>query len=282
MGRIWIYNVGHIDSDNNLYVPYSSWFDSKLSVSGVRRMLGLPNKKYKVIYADPPWRYSFSKPTASKGGNKGDGYSAGVNYYYDTMTLNEIKEIPINNLADRNAVLFLWATTPLLPEALETMKVWGFKYKSCITWKKERCKGMGYWFRGHTEHLLFGVKGKIKAFRSLKRNVQEFPVEKHSKKPDGFRTIIELVTKRLNPKIELFARQRHDGWDAWGDEVSNGVNEDEKLAEELEEYAKNYKCKKCNRFYCSHMLKARGRKFKDKIDSMMIKMVQHKRTKRLR
>tara|TARA_R110000796_G_C14369346_1_gene413795 strand:+ start:83 stop:676 length:594 start_codon:yes stop_codon:yes gene_type:complete len=182
------------------------------------------NKKYEVIYADPPWSYKFNKPTASKGGAKGDGYSAGVNYYYDTMTMQEIKEMPINGIADKNAVLFMWATNPLLPEALETMKAWGFKYKTCITWKKERCKGMGYWFRGHTEHLLLGVKGKVKAFRSLEHNIQAFPVEKHSKKPDWFRKLIEDNTIDMPNKLELFARQSINNWDCFGNEVDDSID----------------------------------------------------------
>ena len=183
----------------------------------------MSKKKYEVVYADPPWSYKFNKPTASKGGSKGDGYSAGVNYYYDTMTMQEIKEMPLKELTAKNAVLFMWATNPLLPEALETMKEWGFKYKTCITWKKERCKGMGYWFRGHTEHLLFGVKGKVKAFRSLEHNIQSFPVEKHSKKPDWFRKLIEDNTIDMPNKIELFARQNTKNWDVFGNEVKNSI-----------------------------------------------------------
>ena len=120
-------------------------------------------------------------------------------------------------------MLFLWATNPLLPEALETMKAWGFKYKTMITWHKERCKGMGYWFRGHTEHILVGVKGNVKAFRSLEHNIKKLPVEKHSKKPDEFRQMIEAVTGNLGNRIELFARNNHDGWDAWGNEVGSSV-----------------------------------------------------------
>lgn len=185
--------------------------------------MDLPNKKYQVIYADPPWSYNFSKPTASKGGSKGDGYSAGVKYYYETMTIDEIQKMPISKLCTSDCVLFLWATTPLLPEAFETVKKWGFKYKTTITWHKERCKGMGYWFRGHTEHLLVCVKGKVKAFRSLEHNIIKLPVEKHSKKPDKFRNLINEVTRDMPHKIELFARQSSDGWDCWGNEVQNKV-----------------------------------------------------------
>lgn len=186
-------------------------------------VLGGLSKKYSVVYADPAWSYDFKEPTASKGGAKGSGYSAGVNYYYGTMTTKQILELPVKNICGKDCVLFLWATNPLLPEALETMKAWGFKYKTMITWHKERCKGMGYWFRGHTEHILVGVKGNVKAFRSLEHNIRKLPVEKHSKKPDEFRQMIEAVTSNLGNRIELFARNNHDGWDAWGNEVGSSV-----------------------------------------------------------
>ena len=189
------------------------------------------SKKYSVVYADPAWSYDFKEPTASKGGAKGSGYSAGVNYYYGTMTTKQILELPVKKICEKDCVLFLWATNPLLPEALETMKAWGFKYKTMITWHKERCKGMGYWFRGHTEHILVGVKGNVKAFRSLEHNIKKLPVEKHSKKPDEFRQMIDAVTGNLGNRIELFARNNHDGWDAWGNEVVESIN--------LETYANN-------------------------------------------
>jgi len=180
-------------------------------------------KRYSVIYADPAWSYDFKEPTASKGGAKGSGYSAGVDYYYGTMTIEQIMKLPVADICEKDAVLFLWATNPLLPEALETMKKWGFKYKTMITWHKERCKGMGYWFRGHTEHILVGVKGKVKAFRSLEHNIKKLPVEKHSKKPDEFRQMIEKATGNLGNKVELFARNNHEGWDAWGNEVGSSL-----------------------------------------------------------
>ena len=178
-----------------------------------------PTKKYNVIYADPPWSYSFKEPTASKGGSNGSGYSAGVDYYYKTMDLADIQNLPINDITEKDCVCFMWAVNPQLPEALDTMKMWGFTYKTTFTWHKERCKGMGYWFRGHTEFLLLGVKGHgIRAFRSLVHNIKILPVEQHSKKPDWFRSLIEEVTPELT-RIELFARQKTNGWDVWGNEV---------------------------------------------------------------
>ena len=181
--------------------------------------ISFPNKKYQVIYADPPWNYNCKKPTASKGGAHGDGYSSGVNYYYKTMTTKQIKELPVKNICEKNCLLFIWSTNPFLPEAIEIIKLWGFKYKTTITWHKKSCKGMGYWFRGHTEHLLFAIKGNVKAFRSLEHNIKELPVERHSKKPEEFRVMIDNVTFNFKNKIELFARQKVAGWDSWGDEI---------------------------------------------------------------
>ena len=187
-------------------------------------MIPFPNKKYQIIYADPPWNYTYSSPTASPGGSRGKGYSSGVDYYYNTMSTKDICELPVNKLAEKDSVLFLWATNPFLPDAFQCVETWGFKYKTLFTWHKDRCKGMGYWFRGHTEHMLLGVRGKIKAFRSLQHNIKKLPVEKHSKKPNWFRELIEEVTPRKT-RIELFARKEeglisiHKGWDVWGNEV---------------------------------------------------------------
>ena len=181
-----------------------------------------PNKKYKIIYADPPWSYNSKKPTTAKRPSA-MGVSLTPDYYYKVMNLEEIKKLPVQKISDDDCVLFLWATNPLIREALEVMEAWGFKYITMITWHKTNSKGMGYWFRGYTEHLLFGKKGKIKSFRSMVHNLQEAKFEKHSKKPDLFRKMIESVTKELNPRIELFARQKIEGWDSWGDEIPKGT-----------------------------------------------------------
>lgn len=138
------------------------------------------------------------------------------------MSLDEIKELPIKKITNKDAVCFLWAVTPQLPQAFEVMKAWGFKYKTTITWHKSpgingHC-GLGYWFKGHTEHLLFGVRGKVKAFKFQKPNVYLYPVIGHSVKPDIFRNLIEQATKQMSPRIELFARQPAKGWDVWGND----------------------------------------------------------------
>ncbi len=142
---------------------------------------------------------------------------SGAEQKYQVMSIEEISKLPINQIADKDCVLFLWATTPLLPEAFEVMKAWGFKYKTAIFWRKEMSLGMGFWFRGQVEVLLLGVKGNVKAFRCQKPNFIQSKVRKHSQKPDEIYGLIEALD--INPKIELFARARREGWDAWGNEI---------------------------------------------------------------
>jgi len=103
------------------------------------------------------------------------------------------------------------------------LAAWGFEYKTCITWQKLRCKGMGYWFRGHTEHLLLGVRGNIKAFRSGQPNIVALPVHKHSEKPLFFVELIESVTTNLPKKLEMFGRMQRDGWDILGNHVATDL-----------------------------------------------------------
>jgi len=184
------------------------------------------NNKYNVIYADPPWSYSNK--------NTGGTNESGAQNKYDIMTNEDICNIPIPDIIEKDSVLFLWATVPLLPEAFVVMDAWGFKYKTMLTWRKIMSLGMGYWFRGQTEHLLLGVKGKVKAFNMQKANFHQCKVGKHSQKPHYFR---ELISKSVEnsfkdpKKVELFARSRdgmfpdieYEGWDVWGNEVNNSV-----------------------------------------------------------
>jgi len=176
-------------------------------------------KKYKVIYADPPWSYRNKKT--------GGSMKSGSSQKYYTMSLEEIKSLPVSTVADKDSVLFLWATVPLLPEALEVLNAWGYHYKTSLFWRKIMSLGMGFWFRGQVEILLMGVKGKVKAFRIQKANIIQAKVSKHSQKPDEFRKLIEETG--LDPKIELFARKPEkrlfedssfNGWDC----IGKGVN----------------------------------------------------------
>lgn len=180
---------------------------------------------YSVIYADPPWPYT-NKRT---GGN----HKSGAVQHYSTMTMQDIQRMDVAAIASPASVLFLWATVPMLPEAFATMEAWGWKYKTLICWLKQGRMGLGYWLRGEVEVLLFGIRGKVKAFRSTQRNFEiteeDFAAtwiphkrQEHSRKPDIFRKIIENVTAGIEgARVELFARDSADGWDVWGDEVSS-------------------------------------------------------------
>jgi len=170
----------------------------------------IPKKDYEVIYADPPWSYNFSKSNSRKIENK-----------YETMDIEDIKNLEVPSAKD--SVLYLWATAPKLKEALEVLEAWGFEYKTNAIWDKKKV-GMGYWFRGQHELLLVGKKGEIPPPEQGQRvsSVIESEREEHSKKPDKVRTLIsEWYPEKL--KIELFARERYEGWDAWGNEVSSIV-----------------------------------------------------------
>ena len=169
-------------------------------------MIEFLDKKYKIIYADPPWRYNFSKCKNRE-----------IENHYNTMSLEDIKNINIPS--DKNCILFLWATAPKLLDALEVLKAWGFTYKTQSIWDK-KIIGMGYWWRGQHEILLVGTKGKVRPPDQNKRKSSIYKEKrtKHSKKPDYYKKYISDTFKNVN-KIELFAREKTEGWDSWGDEV---------------------------------------------------------------
>lgn len=149
---------------------------------------------------------------------------SGAAAHYQTMQLEDIKALPTQDLCEKNAVLFLWAVNPLLPEAIEVMNAWGFNYKTTITWRKIMSLGMGFWWRGQTEFLLFGTKGKVKAFRMQEANVLQLKVGKHSSKPHEFRQMIERATPHMPNKLKMFARCQWPGWDVFGNQVQNSIN----------------------------------------------------------
>lgn len=194
---------------------------SKLSSrTDARKAFGLAHgyDPFSCVLADPPWSYGCKAPTESPRPHLDRGEQHGsADHYYPTMGLGEIKALPVREISANDSVCFMWATVPLLPSAFEVMDAWGFKYKTMLTWHKINSKGMGYWFRGYTEHLLLGVRGNVKAFRSLQHNLVESKVGRHSEKPERFHEIIESVT--TGPRIELFARRKRAGWCVWGNEI---------------------------------------------------------------
>lgn len=172
-------------------------------------------KKYQVIYADPPWRYSDRN------------CSGACENHYKTMKLEDIKNLPVEKLADKDCVLFLWTTYPMLKEALELIEAWGFTYKSIgFQWVKKNKSGKGWffglgrWTRGNTEPCLIAVKGKPKRENNSVSQLIMEPIGKHSAKPPIVRDkIVELLAGEDKQKIELFARESVEGWDCWGNEV---------------------------------------------------------------
>ena len=191
-------------------------------------MIPFPNKKYNLIYADPPWSY---RTWNAKGGHKS------ASAHYKTMDIKEIKNLPVQTICEKDCVLFIWVTFPNLVEGIETLKSWGFTYKTCgFVWVKtnknfsinqtsflpqdsfDSFYGLGYWTRSNAEICLLAKKGSIKRkSRSVHQLIYD-PVREHSRKPDCVRDKIVQLCGDL-PRIELFARQRHEGWDAWGNEL---------------------------------------------------------------
>ena len=170
---------------------------------------------YKTIYADPPW--------PEYGG--GAKYKRGADRHYKLMTLSNIIDLPVEKIADKNAHLYLWTTNTYLSAAFTVMARWGFAYKTTITWAKDRF-GLGQYFRGQTEHLLFGVRGVlpykvIDGKRAQGTTLITAPRGQHSAKPEQARVMIERVS--YEPRIELFARLEYPGWDSWGNQVEKDL-----------------------------------------------------------
>jgi N6-adenosine-specific RNA methylase IME4 len=174
--------------------------------------------KFGTILADPPWQFQ------NRTGKMAPEHKR-LNRY-DTMTLEDIKALPVHDIAKQTAHLYLWVPNALLPEGLEVMKSWGFQYKSNIVWHKIRKdggpdgRGVGFYFRNTTELILFGIRGKnartlapgrrqVNIIRTMKRE--------HSRKPDEVYEIIKACSP--GPHMELFARGPRKGWMAWGDQA---------------------------------------------------------------
>lgn len=173
-------------------------------------MLYTSEDGFDVIYADPPWKYDFSKSD-----------SRAIESHYPTMELEEI--CALNIPAAKNAILYLWATAPKLIEALKVMDAWGFTYKTNMVWIKPTM-GMGYYSIGKHELLLIGTRGKMSPPKAQSRyqSVINASRGKHSKKPDIVYDIIEEAYPPTEYKLlELFARNKRKGWTSWGNEVEN-------------------------------------------------------------
>lgn len=177
------------------------------------KITALPEKRYGVIYADPPWKFEpYSDDT---------GMDRAADNHYPTMDTEAIKRLAVPAASD--CVLFLWATVPMLDVAIDVLKAWGFTYKSNFVWTKDKA-GTGFWNKNKHEHLLIGVRGSIPAPAPGEQYESAFtaPRGKHSAKPFAVHEMIETMFPTL-PRIELFARERFEGWDAWGNELQEAA-----------------------------------------------------------
>lgn len=168
----------------------------------------IPDGQYGLIYADPPWRYEHSKTE-----------SRDIENQYPTLNLDQICELPIQDLTAPDCVLFLWATSPKLEEAMRVIDSWDFTYRTCAVWDKELI-GMGYYFRQQHELLLVATKGTPGAPLPQTRvsSVLRERRQKHSKKPEKVYALIEDMYPNTS-RIELFARNNRAGWSSWGNEA---------------------------------------------------------------
>lgn len=170
------------------------------------------NPPYSTIVADPPWPYRQNSGTITTRANHAD---TKPDLQYSRLSMSDLRRMPVEALAAPNAHLYLWATNPLLREAFTVMEAWGFEYKTMLTWRKLGALGMGFFFRGDTEHVLFGVRGSLPIEPALRsRNWFEAAKGRHSVKPASFYDLAEKVSP--GPYVELFARQPRLSWDSWG------------------------------------------------------------------
>jgi len=178
-------------------------------------------KKYSIIYADPPWQFNNKKT--------GGSMKSGADAHYSTMSIEDIKKFPINEIAEDDCVLIMWWVGSQPQEAIDLVKAWGFTIKNMngFVWVKLTKKllaffGMGFWTRAGSESAIIATRGKPKPLSHSVRAVRREVAGKHSEKPNIFREdVIELCGDL--PRIELFARKKVEGWDSWGDEIDSDI-----------------------------------------------------------
>lgn len=178
-----------------------------VSISTGNAPVGSIAERYPVIYLDPPWRYEHA-----------ESESRAIENQYPTMSLDEIKAMDMSKVAFDDCVMFMWATSPKLAEAFEVLDAWGFSYRTCAVWDKQKI-GMGYYFRQQHELLLVAVKGQPPTPAPADRpsSVFSYPRGQHSAKPHEVYEIIEAMYPTL-PKIEMFCRTPREGWGVWGNQ----------------------------------------------------------------
>ena len=171
---------------------------------------------FRTVLADPPWRFANRTGKVAPEHRRLDRY--------DTMTLADIKALPVESTLAKDAHLYLWVPNALLPDGIEVMQAWGFRYVSNLVWAKRRIdggpdgRGVGFYFRNVTELILFGVRGSMHTLPPARSQVNMIETRKreHSRKPDEQYELIERCSP--GPYLEMFARHRRDGWHVWGNE----------------------------------------------------------------
>lgn len=193
----------------------------------------MSDRKYKIIYADPPWQYDFPNTRKLKRGAENDDYS--------TMTVEEICALPVARIADEDCALFIWGIWTRLFETEKVIKAWGFKYKTVgFVWVKtnrsarvdqfsflpvdsfDEFFGMGAWTRANSEFCLIAIKGKPQREANDVRQIIYAPIDVHSRKPAEVRSQIVRLMGNLS-RVELFAREKAEGWHVWGNEVESDI-----------------------------------------------------------
>ena len=181
----------------------------KKKINRGRPKLDLPEGTFEIVYSDPPWEY------------QNTGFDESANNQYPTMSVEELTNLKVNRIINKNTVLFLWATNPLLEDAIEVMHSWGFEYMSNIAWIKDRGRGKGWWLRSKHELLLIGtLENSPQPAVRLNSCFEAARPPRHSQKPDIVYEMIEKMYPKQT-KMEMFARQTRKGWSSWGNEVTN-------------------------------------------------------------
>lgn len=190
----------------------------EVKAAEVTRRVSLPDAKYRVLYADPPWSYN-DKADA------GAVQAGGAERHYPSMSIAELCALPIPALCEPDAVLFLWVTSPLLFESAAVIKAWGFSYKTSIVWWK-MAHNMGHYVSAQHEFLLICTRGSCTPdIKELLPSVVTIKRGKHSEKPEAFRAMIDKMYP-FGKRLELFARSKADNWDSWGNEMNHISSED--------------------------------------------------------
>lgn len=187
---------------------------------------------FEVILADPPWKYARAAQPITGVGRRGGA----AEVVYPTMTNDEIADLPVRLVAADDAHLFMWVTNPKMFSSqfsrvtpMDIVKAWGFEYKTLLTWVKTTKAGdvskagMGWYFRGATEHVIYATRGKARIPSELREpNVLLAPATGHSRKPEAFMDLVERVTPGMK-RLEMFSRSPRLGWSSWGNEIEEAM-----------------------------------------------------------